>query len=301
MICAFAGGLAILHEVRTFFAALVPWATLAFAVSSMLSVGFAHSVREILWPLRRWRRVVGSLAANFVLAPGLAYILLRVFDLDVPHAIGLFLVGSAAGASFLIKLAQIARGDVAFAASLLAILVPCTVVFLSLVVPVAIPRAEVSAMAIAIPLVLSMILPLALGLFVRALAPNFASSAAPVMSRVASVSFVAVFVSIVVANWTELWTIGVRPAAAASLFILGTFGSGWLLGLRYRHLQDVLALGTAQRNIAAATVVATQTFGDLPGVLVMVTVTTVVGMVLLFPLSLGARWGARERFRRRHA
>jgi predicted Na+-dependent transporter len=47
-----------------------------------------------------------------------------------------------------------------------------------------------------------------------------------------------------------------------------------------------MALGTAQRNIAAALVVAGQNFKD-PRVLVMVVVVAIVGLLLLMPL---ARW-----------
>jgi BASS family bile acid:Na+ symporter len=46
----------------------------------------------------------------------------------------------------------------------------------------------------------------------------------------------------------------------------------------------VLALGTGQRNIAAALVVASQSFSD-PQVIVMVTVVAVIGLVTLMPLA----------------
>ena len=46
----------------------------------------------------------------------------------------------------------------------------------------------------------------------------------------------------------------------------------------------MLALGTAQRNIAAALVVGTQSFSD-PRVVVMVIVVAIVGLIILMPLS----------------
>jgi bile acid:Na+ symporter, BASS family len=45
----------------------------------------------------------------------------------------------------------------------------------------------------------------------------------------------------------------------------------------------VLALGTGQRNIAAALVVASESFGD-PSVVIMVIVVTIVGLLTLMPL-----------------
>ena len=45
-----------------------------------------------------------------------------------------------------------------------------------------------------------------------------------------------------------------------------------------------MALGTGQRNIAAALVVANQSFDD-PKVVVMVIVVAIVGLIILMPLS----------------
>jgi BASS family bile acid:Na+ symporter len=45
-----------------------------------------------------------------------------------------------------------------------------------------------------------------------------------------------------------------------------------------------MALGTGQRNIAAALVVASQSFSD-PKVVVMVIVVAIVGLIILMPLS----------------
>jgi hypothetical protein len=56
-----------------FLSRLLTIATLAFAVSSMLSVGFSYTLRELLEPLRNARLVIGALVANFVLVPLLAY------------------------------------------------------------------------------------------------------------------------------------------------------------------------------------------------------------------------------------
>jgi predicted Na+-dependent transporter len=45
-----------------------------------------------------------------------------------------------------------------------------------------------------------------------------------------------------------------------------------------------MALGTGQRNIAAALVVASQSFSD-PKVIVMVIVVAIVGLIILMPVS----------------
>jgi len=77
---------------------------------------------------------------------------------------------------------------------------------------------------------------------------------------------------------------GTRAILAGLLFIIISFGSGWLLGGPEPDARRVLALGTAQRNIAAALVVAAQSFED-PKVVVMVIVVAIVGLLILMPLS----------------
>ena len=62
------------------------------------------------------------------------------------------------------------------------------------------------------------------------------------------------------------------------------FGVGWLLGGPGVDTRRVLALGTAQRNIAAALVVGGQSFSD-PKVVVMIIVVAIVGLLALMPLS----------------
>src|SRR5690348_10164761 len=103
-------------------------AVLVFSVTSMLSVGFSYTLREIFEPLRDVRGVLLALAANFILVPVLAYIVSRFLSLEPSVTIGLLLVATAAGSPFFIKLTQIAKGDLAFAAGILVLLLVVTIV-----------------------------------------------------------------------------------------------------------------------------------------------------------------------------
>ena len=76
---------------------------------------------------------------------------------------------------------------------------------------------------------------------------------------------------------------GTGGILAASPLLAAAFAIGWVLGGPGMDTRLVLGLGTAQRNIAAALVVAGQSFND-PKVIVMIIVVTVVGMLILIPL-----------------
>ena len=84
---------------------------IVFVLSSMLGMGLGLRVSEIVAPLRNWRLVTLSLVANFVVMPFAALALARILRLDESMGIGLLLLGLAAGAPFLPKLAQIAKGQ----------------------------------------------------------------------------------------------------------------------------------------------------------------------------------------------
>jgi BASS family bile acid:Na+ symporter len=264
-------------------------ATLTFAVSSMLSVGFSYTVRELIEPLRNTRLVIGALIANFVLVPLLAYTITTFMSLGEAREIGLLLVAVAAGAPFVIKLTQAADGDLALAAGLLVLLVVLTIGYMPIVVPLIAPEAEVSTLSIATPLVLTMLVPLGIGLFVDARFEDLADRLQPIMNKVSSAALVVLLVTTVLTNGGRLLDVlGTGAILAALLFIAGAFIIGYLLGMTGRGTREELGLATAQRNIAAATVVATQSFSD-PDTLVMVVITSIVTMVILFPVARALR------------
>jgi predicted Na+-dependent transporter len=266
-------------------------AVTVFAVSSMLSVGLAYTIGQILSPLREARAVFRALVANFVLVPLLAVGIERVFPMAPPLALGLFLLAGSAGAPFLIKLASAAKSDLALSAGLLVLLVPATVVFLPFYVPLAMAHPSLrglsyvpsSVVKLGLPLLSTLILPLLIGVAVKAFAPRWIARLVPIGGKVSTVAVVVVIVSTFGANLNGLLNI-LRTGAVITgfLLVLGAFAVGYLLSRRERGA--VLGLGTAQRNVAAAMVLASQDFKD-PDVLVMVTACTLAGLFVLFPIA----------------
>jgi BASS family bile acid:Na+ symporter len=258
---------------------------LVFAVSSMLSVGFSHTIREIMKPFRNIREVMKALLANFVLVPLLGYLIINILPLDRPFEVGLILVACAAGAPFLIKLTIVAGRDVALSTSLLVLLLPVTIIYLPLVVPIAIPEVTISAMAIATPLVVTMLLPLAIGFLIKAYFSTWATRLQPFLAKLSSITLILLVVITFIVNFNAiLGVFGEGVIFTAILLIIGAFGIGYMLGGPGMAERDILGLGTAQRNIAAATVVATQGFEDR-NTLVVVVLSSLLTLILLFPIA----------------
>jgi bile acid:Na+ symporter, BASS family len=260
-------------------------AMLIFVLSSMLAMGLGLTVSQIITPLRNARLVVLSLLANFVLMPLAAVALAALLRLDQPLGVGLLLLGTAAGAPFLPKLAQIAKGNLAFAVGLMVLLMVVTVGYLPLVLPVLLPGVAVNPAKIARSLFLLMLLPLAGALAVKGRFAVAAARTKPVLDRVSNLSLILLVLLITAANITNVLAVfGTHGILAGLLFIAVGFGIGWLLGGPGMDTRRVLALGTAQRNIAAALVVGSQSFSD-PKVVVMVVVVAIVSLLVLMPLS----------------
>ena len=260
-------------------------AMLSFVVSSMLAMGAALTVSQIFDPLRNVRLVVLALIANFVLMPLGAFALAKVLWLDEPLGVGLLLLGCAAGAPFLPKLAQLAKGNLPFGVGAMVLLMVITVAYLPIVLPLLLPGVTVNPVKIAQSLVLLMLLPLAIGLFVKARYDATAARVKPALDWLSNVSLILLMVLITVVNFDKvLQVFGTRGILAGLLFIALGFCIGWLLGGPGKDTRTVLALATAQRNIAAALVVGSQSFSD-PKVVVMVIVVAIVGLIILMPLS----------------
>jgi BASS family bile acid:Na+ symporter len=269
----------------------VPITMLVFVVASMLAVGSSLTVRQIVTPLRNRKLVFFALLANFVLMPAGALAIAKLLRLDRPLGIALLLLGAAAGAPFLPKLAGIAKGNLAFAVGLMVLLMVLTVAYMPLVLPLLLEGVSVDPMRIARSLLLLMLLPLGVGLVVNARFGSVAEKMRVPLNRISTLSLALLIVLLLVTNVQNvLALLGTRGIFASILFLLAGAGIGWLLGGPGLGTKGVLALGTAQRNIAAALVVGGKDFDD-PKVLVMIVVVAVVGLLILIPLArvLGTR------------
>jgi BASS family bile acid:Na+ symporter len=260
-------------------------AMLCFVISSMLAMGAGLTLSQIIEPLRDRRLVLLALLANFIVMPLGAIALAKVLMLDEPLRVGLLLLGCAAGAPFLPKLVQVAKGNLAFAVGAMVLLMVVTVGYLPIVLPLLLPGVTVDSWQIARSLVLLMLLPLAAGLMLKSYQEGWATKAKHVLDWISNVSLVLFILLIVAANLDKVLDVfGTRGILAALLFVVLGCATGWLLGGPGDETKRVLALGTGQRNIAAAIVIASGSFSD-PRVVVMVIVVAIIGLIVLMLLS----------------
>jgi len=230
---------------------------LVFVVAGMGAMGLALTVEAIVGPLRDARLVVGVLAANFVVVPLVAVLAAQLLPMDDASAAAVILVGCSAGAPFLPTLAGLAKADQATAVGVMVLLMVLTVGFAPVVVPLVLEGATVAAGDIASSLVLYMLVPLALGLLLRARYPALAESLGGALKRASSAGLVIGIVAGLLVTWREvLGSVGSWIFAGTALVLVAGFAVGWLVGAGRPADRTLLGLATAQRNISAALVIA---------------------------------------------
>lgn len=224
-----------------FFTAIAQLSGLLFVVTSMLAMGLSLTMAQIMQPLKNARLVILALLANFVLVPLLAYAITWVIPLEQSLQIGLIVLSTAAGAPFLPKLIQGAKGNIAFGVGLMVLLMVVTVIYIPVVLPLLLPGVEVNPWDIASSLIVTMLIPLALGLLIKSHSPEAAVHWQPVMNKISGLAILILLVvglGLNVSNIISL--IGTGGFLALLLFIFGSLVIGMVLGGRDPAERNVL-------------------------------------------------------------
>ena len=263
---------------------LVQLSVLVFVVGSMFSLGLSLTMQQIIDPLKNARMVILALVANFVLVPALAYGLVILFNLDDTLSVGLILLSPAAGAPFLPKLVDLAKGNIAFSVGLMVLLMVVTIIYLPLVLPLLLGDVDVSAWDIAQSLIFMMLIPLAVGLFIKARYTESAAKIQPTFGMAANIALITMAVLGLILNFSSMIAlVGTRGILAGIIFVIISLIIGYLLGGSDPKDKSVMGLGTAQRNIAAALVVAAQNFST--EVITYLMVIAIISLVILMPAA----------------
>jgi BASS family bile acid:Na+ symporter len=266
-------------------------ATVIFVLTSMLAMGFSLTLQQIIEPLKNTRLLILTLVANFVLVPLLSLLILFVIPLSEGLPIGLVLIGTAAGAPFLPKLAQVAKGDIAFAVGAMVLLMVMTIAYVPVVLPFLLTEVTIDPWSIARSLIFLMLIPLAIALLVRARYEGIANILLPLMTQATNLSLLVLVVAFFVVYFNDLvGVIGSNGILVAVIFLVISLVIGYVLGGSSGGTKRVLAVGTAQRNLSAALAISALNFSD-PDVMVMILVVGLVGLVLL--MVVGGELGKR--------
>lgn len=267
---------------------------LLFAILNSFTLGLRSRVGHILQHFfQNWQLAVRVLVINFVILPALIIGFAAIAPINTDIKIGFCIVALAAGAPFAPAITRLAKADVAMSAALFLVMVVGTVIVVPLVLPLAVsavaPGAgHVGIWAIAWPLLLFVVAPVALGCFMRLRYEEVVSGwARPllIIQLTCLVLYVNLFIFAFTNLFGEVWW-GAYVAAIA-VPILG-IALGSVISMKDSATRQASVITTAQRSITGAIVVTIFNYTQ-PLANVSVTVINTIGIVILVILAI--EWG----------
>ncbi len=256
-----------------------------FIFATMANVGLTQDPKRIVRYWRDWPFYLKMLVANFLAAPAAMWLLLRIRPLPVDYKAGLAVFSLCAGAPFLIKLTATSEHDLALGAATMMLLVIATIAVVPLALPVVMPELSVDGGAMAWTLAQQLLLPMAAGALLTYVLPDLSRRLQPWVARIGNMALYVVLVATIIGYLPDMPTIIMSGALIIGLlFVLAAFGLGYLAGWGNDPLEDIGGLATAQRNTAAAMLIAVSSFTD-PTVFVLITLVNTIGIVVLIGIA----------------
>ena len=241
-------------------------------IEMMVLIGLKVTFAELARTAGDWRLVARAAAANYLLVPALAIVLLVAFKSEPMVAAGFLVLAVCPGAPFGPPFAGIARGNVPQAVGLMAILAGSSAIVSPLLLQASLPWVagsevlRIDVVGIVVALLITQLLPLLLGLLVRHRYPQLADRLANPLELVSKVLNLSVVVLILATQFQMLVSIEVRGFAGMLILLLGSLAIGWLAGGSGREDRRTMALTTALRNVGVGLVIVTGNFAGTPAV-----------------------------------
>jgi len=266
---------------------------LIFTVANLFVMGIQAKMPEVIAALKNKKSLALIFVWGWVVGPVLGYLITWVLPLAEPYVIVVLLCSLAPCAPFLPPMVEKARGDVNFAGAFVPLVAVGTVVFMPLIAPLLIKGVEVSALALAKPLLLTLLVPLVIGAAIRFYAGTVATKIFPAVKGFAMLTTLGMIVSCLVLYGPEmLATAGSLALLAMTIFmvVMGLITYRFGFGLKESQ-RSVMALGMGTRNFAAV-FAAVLTVPDLDPLVITMIVMWVLWSIVLS--AIGARIFAKQ-------
>ncbi len=195
-----------MEDTSVFASVLLPIAVALIMASLGLSLTLADFRRIFTEP----RGILIGLANLLVVSPLLAFAVAEIYGLDAAFAVGLVLLGASPGGTLANLLTHLARGDTALSISMTAFSSVAAVVTVPLFLTLSVDHFgasvadHVSMLGVVVRVFLITLVPLAVGMRLRALDPARAAAAEPRARRVALVVFLFVVAGAVSSEWDKI-------------------------------------------------------------------------------------------------
>jgi BASS family bile acid:Na+ symporter len=216
--------------------------------ATVLSLGMTFTVRELVAPLHRVVLVAVMVVLNAGVIPAVAWGIAEVLPMSSKYVPGLVLVTLGAGSAASLKAAQLAkRTDLPLAVSVVVVLQLVNIVAVPLWAGQVVTGASISAGQIVKSLLLLVLLPMVVGLLIRARYADHAKDWQAELVKVANLALVIALATGISANWSTIvsmfgsWVIGTAIIIVIVAAVLGLL-PGVLLGGRSAEVRTTTGM-----------------------------------------------------------
>jgi BASS family bile acid:Na+ symporter len=268
-------------------------------VEMMAAIGLGVTFADLAGVARNGRLLARAALANYLCVPAVTLGLLLLFQARAGVAAGFLIVAVCPGAPYGPPFAAIARGNVAAAVGLMVILAGSSALLAPVLLQVLLPLASegdqpvVDAARMVGTLLLTQLLPLGAGMFLRQCRPALAARLQEPATLVSKVLNLLVLAAILVAQFDTLAKVPPSGFVGMLALLVASLAVGWLLGGRASDDRRGLALTTSLRNIGVGLVIATDAFAGTEAVTAVLAygVVEVIGSLLV-----AQAWGLPDQF-----
>jgi len=266
------------------FALIFRFSMPAFVIFSMITMGLGLTVTQIIEPFKNVKMVILSLIANFVVVPLFVFAIITLIPVTEGVRIGLILLSLCGGAPFIPMIVSTAKSEVGSAVGLMLLLVIATIFLMPLAIPILFAGALVSSWSIAQSLIFTVLIPLLLGLLIKAWIATLATRLKKLTAVLTNLLVLTLVIAMLVL-YSEIIINNIMVLPIIFLFFLGSMAVGYLTGGKNRNARIILSVGTGLRNPPIAMLVASSNFTDEPMAAIVPLLVIVVGLCILFPLA----------------
>ena len=201
--------------------------------ATVMSLGMTFTLGQLLAPLHRVGLVVVMVIVNAAVIPGVAWGITEVSPVDDKYVPGLVLATLGAGGAASLKAAQIARcADLPLAVSVVVVLQLVNILAVPLWAGQVVTGASISAWDIVKSLLALVLLPLAVGLFIRSRYTEHADDWQASLVRIANLALVIALSTGIAGNWSTIKTMfGSWVIVIALVIVVAAGAIGALSGL----------------------------------------------------------------------
>ena len=259
---------------------------LIYVVSGMLALGLSQTVRQIIEPLKNVRITISAIIASYIILPILATLVSRLFGLDPALRYGLVLLAMAAGAEVGPIFTGKSNANVSLAGGILAMSIGITIIYIPVMIGVFLPDVEVDVKHMVLKLVLTIVVPLLLGLLIRSRFEKFAHTAEKYLHIISRLFIILLLLTLIGLYYKQIIGLfGTYAILAGVIYVIAGFGIGYMLGWPERSTMVAMGFMHGARNASVAVMVASSAFSDLPNVMLMIATMVVLMLLILILVS----------------